>query len=192
VGVDEVKGRRDFGSGRRVWQGNLDQSSGRESATIGFNRRATTGESMSNGSVPPDPVPEGRPPIRFIAFDDLEEVVGEPPGFDGVQLNRRIFDLASSGTPHLIADVITFKPDFIHHMHRHFNADQVMVPLQGSVVMLDEARAPRELGVGEAMAVPRLRWHEVRNQSGADCVVLNLFPGVGDMSEVGFEAFPRE
>jgi quercetin dioxygenase-like cupin family protein len=161
----------------------------RRSASIAERRQE---KSMSNGSVPPDPVPEGHPPIRFIAFDDLEEVVGEPPGFDGVQLNRRIFDLASSGTPHLIADVITFKPDFIHHMHRHFNADQVMVPLQGSVVMLDEARAPRELGVGEAMAVPRLRWHEVRNQSGADCVVLNLFSGVGDMSEVGFEAFPRE
>jgi quercetin dioxygenase-like cupin family protein len=147
---------------------------------------------MSHGSVPPDPVPEGHPPIRFVAFDDCEEVVGEPPGFDGVQLNRRIFDLASSGTPQLIADVITFKPDFIHHMHRHFNADQVMVPLQGSVVLLDEARAERELRVGEAMAVPRLRWHEVRNQGGADCVVLNLFSGVGDMSEVGFEAFPRD
>jgi hypothetical protein len=42
------------------------------------------------------------------------------------------------------------------------------------------------------MVVPRYRWHEVRNQSGEDCVVLNLFSGVGDMSEVGFEAFPRD
>ncbi len=132
------------------------------------------------------------PPIQFIAFDELEEFVGEPPGFDGVQLNRRLFDRESAGTPHLIAEVITFKPDFIHHMHRHLNAEQVMVPLQGSVVMLDEARSPRELRTGEAMVVPRLRWHEVRNQSDADCVVLNLFSGVGDMSEVGFEAFPRE
>jgi quercetin dioxygenase-like cupin family protein len=146
---------------------------------------------MSPGSVPPDPIPEDHPQIQFLAFEDREEVVGEPPGFDGVQLNRRLFDLATSGTPHLIADVITFKPDFIHHMHRHFHADQVMVPLQGSVVMLDEARAPRELRVGEAMVVPRYRWHEVRNQSGEDCVVFNLFSGVGEMSEVGFEAFAR-
>jgi quercetin dioxygenase-like cupin family protein len=149
-------------------------------------------KSMSHGSVPPDPVPDGHPPIRFLAFDDLEEVVGEPPGFDGVQLNRRLFDRASAGTPHLIAEVITFKPDFIHHMHRHSNAEQVMVPLQGSVVMLDEARSPRELGAGEAMVVPRLRWHEVRNESGADCVVLNLFSGLGDISELGFEAYPRD
>ena len=135
---------------------------------------------------------EDLPPIQFLAFEDCEEVVGEPPGFDGVQLNRRLFDLARSGTPQLIADVITFEADFIHHMHRHFNADQVMVPLRGSVVIFDESRAPRELRAGEAMVVPRYRWHEVRNQSGADCVVLNLFSGVGEMSEVGFEAFPRD
>jgi quercetin dioxygenase-like cupin family protein len=137
-------------------------------------------------------VTDGQPPIQFLAFDDLEEFVGEPPGFDGVQLNRKVFDRASAGTPHLIAEVITFKPDFVHHMHRHSNAEQVMVPLQGSVVMLDEDRTPRELGVGEAMAVPRLRWHEVRNESGADCVVLNLFSGLGDISELGFEAWPRD
>jgi quercetin dioxygenase-like cupin family protein len=147
---------------------------------------------MSHGSIPPDPIPEDHPQIQFLAFEEVEEVVGEPPGFDGVQLNRRLFDLASSGTPHLVADVITFKPDFVHHMHRHFHADQVMVPLQGSVVMLDEARTPRELRAGETMVVPRYRWHEVRNQSGEDCVVLNLFSGVGDMSEVGFEAFSGE
>jgi quercetin dioxygenase-like cupin family protein len=137
-------------------------------------------------------VTDAHPPIQFLAFDDLDEFVGEPPGFDGVQLNRKVFDRDSAGTPHLIAEVITFKPDFVHHMHRHSNAEQVMVPLQGSVVMLDEARAPRELGAGEAMVVPRLRWHEVRNESGADCVVLNLFSGLGDISELGFEAYPRD
>jgi oxalate decarboxylase/phosphoglucose isomerase-like protein (cupin superfamily) len=143
-------------------------------------------------AVPPDPIPADHPQIQFLAFEEVEEVVGEPPGFDGVQLNRRLFDLARSGTPHLIADVITFTPGFVHHMHRHFNADQLMVPLQGSVVMLDEEATRRELGTGEAMVVPRYRWHEVRNESGADCVVLNLFSGVGEMDEVGFEAWPRD
>lgn len=147
---------------------------------------------MSQGFEAPDPIPEDHPQIRFLAFEEVEEVVGEPPGFDGVQLNRRLFDLASSGTPQLIADVITFKADFVHHMHRHLHADQVMVPLRGSVVMLDEARTPRELRAGEAMVVPRYRWHEVRNESGEDCVVFNLFSGVGEMSEVGFEGFPRD
>jgi quercetin dioxygenase-like cupin family protein len=147
---------------------------------------------MSKESVPPDPIPEDHPQIRFLAFEEVEEVVGEPPGFDGVQLNRRLIDLATSGTPQLIADVITFTPGFIHHMHRHFHADQVMVPLQGSVMMLDEARAAHELRAGEAMVIPRYRWHEVRNESGADCVVLNLFSGVGDMAEVGFEGWPRD
>ncbi len=117
---------------------------------------------MSNGSAAPDPTADDHPQIQFLAFDDLEEVVGEPPGFDGVQLNRKVFDRESAGTPQLIAEIITFKPDFVHHMHRHLNAEQVMVPLQGSVVMLDEARAERELGAGEAMVVPRYRWHEVQ------------------------------
>jgi oxalate decarboxylase/phosphoglucose isomerase-like protein (cupin superfamily) len=145
---------------------------------------------MSKDSVPPDPIPDDHPQIRFLAFDQVEEVVGEPPGFDGVQLNRRLIDLAGTGTPQLIADVITFTPGFVHHMHRHFHAEQVMVPLQGSVMMLDEARTAHELRSGEAMVVPRYRWHEVRNESGADCVVLNLFSGVGDMAEVGFEGRP--
>jgi oxalate decarboxylase/phosphoglucose isomerase-like protein (cupin superfamily) len=144
---------------------------------------------MSPGTVPPDPLPEDHPPIRFLAFEEVEEVVGEPPGFDGVQLNRRLFDLASSGTPHLIADIITFTPGFVHHMHRHFDADQLMVPLSGSVTMLDETGSEHELGAGEAMIVPRFRWHEVRNRGDADCVVFNLFSGVGEMSEVGFEAY---
>jgi oxalate decarboxylase/phosphoglucose isomerase-like protein (cupin superfamily) len=147
---------------------------------------------MSKDSVPPDPIPDDHPQIQFLAFDQVEEVVGEPPGFDGVQLNRRLIDLASTGTPQLIADVITFTPGFVHHMHRHFHAEQVMVPLQGSVMMLDQARAAHELRTGEAMVVPRYRWHEVRNESGADCVVLNLFSGVGDMAEVGFEGWPRD
>jgi len=145
---------------------------------------------MSKDSVPPDPIPDDHPQIQFLAFDQVEEVVGEPPGFDGVQLNRRLIDLASTGTPQLIADVITFTPGFVHHMHRHFHAEQVMVPLQGSVTMLDEALTAHELRSGEAMVVPRYRWHEVRNESGADCVVLNLFSGVGDMAEVGFEGRP--
>ena len=145
---------------------------------------------MSKDSVPPDPIPDDHPQIQFLAFDQVEEVVGEPPGFDGVQLNRRLIDLASTGTPQLIADVITFTPGFVHHMHRHFHAEQVMAPLQGSVMMLDETRAAHELRSGEAMVVPRYRWHEVRNESGADCVVLNLFSGVGDMTEVGFEGWP--
>jgi quercetin dioxygenase-like cupin family protein len=145
---------------------------------------------MSNGAAPPEP--DDQPQIRFLAFEDCEEFVGEPPGFDGVQLNRRLFDRDSSGTPELVVEMITFKPDFVHHMHRHSNADQLMVPLQGSVVMLDEERTPRELGTGEAMVVPRERWHEVRNESDADCVVLNLFSGVGDIAEIGFEAFPQD
>jgi len=140
----------------------------------------------------PDQIPTDHPQIQFLAFEEVEEVVGEPPGFDGVQLNRRLFDLAGSGAAHLVADVITFTPGFVHHMHRHFDAEQLMLPLSGSVVMLDEARTPRELRAGEAMLVPRYRWHEVRNESGADCVVFNLFSGVGDMAAVGFEAWPRD
>jgi hypothetical protein len=45
---------------------------------------------MSPGSVPPDPIPADHPQIQFLAFAEVEEVVGEPPGFDGVQLNRRL------------------------------------------------------------------------------------------------------
>jgi hypothetical protein len=40
---------------------------------------------MSSGSVPPDPIPEDHPQIQFLAFEEVEEVVGEPPGFDATR-----------------------------------------------------------------------------------------------------------
>jgi quercetin dioxygenase-like cupin family protein len=129
-------------------------------------------------------------PIRILTFDDLSEVAADPPGAEGGQWNRHLFSLAAAGTPDLVADVIRFQPGFIHHMHRHFHADQVMVPLQGRMVILDETRTARELRVGQAIVIPRHNWHEARNVSGEDCVALHLFAGVGDISQIGFEVWP--
>jgi quercetin dioxygenase-like cupin family protein len=133
-----------------------------------------------------------RAPIRILTFDDVSEVAADPPGAEGGQWNRHLFSLAAAGTPDLVADVIRFEPGFIHHMHRHSHADQVMVPLQGRMVILDETRTARELRVGQAMVIPRHNWHEARNVSGEDCVALHLFAGVGDISQIGFEAWPPE
>ncbi|MCE0765066.1 cupin domain-containing protein [Pseudonocardia kujensis] len=127
---------------------------------------------------------------KVLTFADITEMAVVPLGSEGKQWNRHLFDAASSGTPQLVADVIRFEAGFVHHMHRHFHADQIVVPLEGWITMYDEHRTPTELRVGQASLVPRHIWHEARNLSGADCVVLHLFAGAGDYSEVGFEAWP--
>lgn len=77
-------------------------------------------------------------------------------------------------------------------MHRHFHADQVMVPLSGYMLVSGADRKPSPLHVGQVLVVPRYNWHEARNVSDADCVVLHIFSGVGDISEIGFEEWsPR-
>jgi quercetin dioxygenase-like cupin family protein len=130
-------------------------------------------------------------PIRIIDFENVPEVVTHPPGSEGEQRNRPLLSLGIAGTPDVVADVITFAPGFIHHMHRHFHADQIMVPLRGYVVVVDETWEEQELRPGQLLVVPRYNWHEARNVSDQDCQVLHMFGGVGDLSEIGFELWQK-
>jgi mannose-6-phosphate isomerase-like protein (cupin superfamily) len=129
-----------------------------------------------------------RAPVNVISFDSVPEMEAHALGAEGPSTDQALLSTVLSSTPDLLCDRITFGPGFIHHMHRHFDADQVMIPLSGSVVMIDADGTETPLGVGQLAVIPRFNWHETRNVSDEPCVVLNLFGGAGDNQGVGFEA----
>lgn len=81
----------------------------------------------------------------------------------GHQVNRHLVSAALTGTPNIVADLITFPPAFAHRMHRHPYADLFMVPLSGSVRFLGVPGPGVDLRPEQLLVVPRNNWHELRN-----------------------------
>ena len=66
-------------------------------------------------------------------FDDVPQEVFTRWDITEHQVNRHLLSNSPTGTPAIVADLLTFPPGFIHHMHRHPHADMIVVPLAGSV-----------------------------------------------------------
>ena len=130
-------------------------------------------------------------PIRLLTLKSIELLRAAPPGVEGHQWNRPLLSQALTGTPQIVADFITLPPGFVHRMHRHPNADQLMLPLRGRLLVRDETGADQEVTVGQLLVIPRWHWHEPRNVTGEDCRIFNAFSGVGDADDIGFERRPR-
>lgn len=106
---------------------------------------------------------------------------------EGHQINRSLVSAALTGTPDVVVDVIDFPPGFVHHMHRHPHADQLMYVLEGSVRFFGEIAQGVEIGQGHMLVIPRDNWHEVRNVSDHPCRVLHIFAGAGSVADIGLE-----
>ena len=107
---------------------------------------------------------------------------------DGHQISKHLTSAALTGTPDVVADVFTFPPGFVHHMHRHPHADQFIFVLSGSVRFFGAAHDGVDIYEGQLLLIPRGNWHEVRNVTDQDCTVFHFFAGVGSVSDIGYEA----
>lgn len=94
-----------------------------------------------------------------------------------------------TGTPELIIDVARFPPGFVHHLHRHPGADQLIVPLDGTIVATGEGVEHR-VDRGQLVVLPRDEWHGARNDGPSDITCLVIFTGAGSMAGVGYEEKP--
>jgi quercetin dioxygenase-like cupin family protein len=130
-------------------------------------------------------------PVRLLTLESIEPMRVAPRGVEDHQWNRPLLSQVLTGTPQMVADFITMPPAFVHRMHRHPNADQIMLPLGGRLLILDETGSEQELTVGQLLVIPRWNWHEPRNITDEDCRVFNLFSGVGDAADIGFESWAR-
>ncbi len=130
--------------------------------------------------------------VRLLTFDDIPQEVFTRWDITGHQVNQHLLSGSLTGTPEMVADLFTFPPGFIHHMHRHPRADMILVPLSGTLQFVGDPARALEIGSGQVLVVPRDNWHEFRNVSDAPCQVLHFFSGVGAIEDIGYEAHPNQ
>ena len=130
--------------------------------------------------------------VQLLTFDDIPKEVFTRWDITEHQLNQHLLDASRTGTPEIVADVLTFPPGFIHHMHRYPHADMIVVPLAGTLQFLGDFDRTEELKPGQALVVPRDNWHEFRNVSQTPCEVLHIFSGVGAVEDIGYEPHPNQ
>lgn len=124
--------------------------------------------------------------MLIIQPELIPEQWGTRIDIDGEQGTRHLISRALTGTEELVADLARFPPGFVHHLHRHFEADQLMMPLDGPLVAL-HPNGDREIAAGEVALFPRNEWHGARNDGDAAVLALILFSGVGELADAGYE-----
>ena len=130
--------------------------------------------------------------VRLLDIAEIEPQVFTRCDITGHQVTRHLLSKELTGTNDLVGDHLTFPPGFVHHMHRHSNADMVMIPLSGGLLQfLGESSGPVEVSPGQVLVIPRGNWHEVSNVGTVDSEVLHLFSGVGSAADIGYEAYDR-
>jgi quercetin dioxygenase-like cupin family protein len=130
--------------------------------------------------------------VQLLTFKDVPKEVFTRWDITEHQMNQHLLAKSLSGTPEIVADVLTFPPGFIHHMHRHPHADMIVVPLAGNLQFVGDFDGTEELEPGQLLVVPRDNWHEFRNVSDASSEVLHIFSGVGAVEDIGYEPHPNQ
>ena len=97
--------------------------------------------------------------VQLLTFDDVPEEVFTRWDITEHQVNQHLLNESMTGTPEIVADVLTFPPGFIHHMHRHPHADMIVVPLSGNLRFLGDIGRVEELEPGQLLVIPRDNWH---------------------------------
>jgi quercetin dioxygenase-like cupin family protein len=128
--------------------------------------------------------------VELLTFDDIAGGVFTRWDITGYLVNQHLLSELLTGTPTIVADVLTFPSGFIHHMHRHPCADMIVVPLGGSVRFIGEFDRTIDVKSGQLLVIPRHNWHEIRNVSDAPTQILHIFSGVGSLDDIGYEAHP--
>jgi quercetin dioxygenase-like cupin family protein len=130
--------------------------------------------------------------VQLLTFKDVPTEVFTRWDITAHQVNQHLLDKSVTGTPQLVADLFTFPPGFIHHMHRHPYADMILVPLSGTLTFVGEADRTMDIEPGQVLVVPRDNWHEFRNVTDQPSQVLHFFSGVGAIDDIGYEPHPNQ
>jgi quercetin dioxygenase-like cupin family protein len=126
--------------------------------------------------------------MRAIDFKDLPEQPMTRRDIVGEQYNRHLLDAETAGTPTIAGDRIRFPKNFVHKMHRHPLADQIMFILDGTMIAFDES-GEKSMGPESMLIFPRNTWHGVRTRDeGAE--VINLFTA-GSFDAAGYDEHPE-
>ena len=100
-----------------------------------------------------------------------------------------LVDKDRAGSENFLLGWTVLPPGARHDRHRHHDADEFFVVLQGSgMVYTDEGREPSSKG--DVVFTPRGHWHGFDNTGTQDVVLVWGWSGAGTLEDTGYEAAP--
>lgn len=121
-------------------------------------------------------------------LDEVPLVPGlkEEEGWVEMQV-QFLVDQQTAGTDDFLLGWTVLPPGARHDRHRHHDADEFFVVLQGSgSIYTDEGREPA--GKGDVVYTPRGHWHGFDNTGDEDVVLVWGWSGAGSLEATGYEA----
>ncbi|HSM45383.1 MAG TPA: cupin domain-containing protein [Acidimicrobiia bacterium] len=98
-----------------------------------------------------------------------------------------LVDQQKAGTDDFLLGWTVLPPGARHDRHRHRDADEFFVVLQGSgMIYTDHGREPA--GKGDVVYTPRGHWHGFDNTGDEDVVLVWGWSGAGSLEATGYEA----
>lgn len=98
-----------------------------------------------------------------------------------------LIDQQKAGTDDFLLGWTVLPPGARHDRHRHRDADEFFVVLQGSgMIYTDDGREPS--GKGDVVYTPRGHWHGFDNTGDEDVVLVWGWSGAGSLEATGYEA----
>lgn len=98
-----------------------------------------------------------------------------------------LIDQQKAGTDDFLLGWTVLPPGARHDRHRHHDADEFFVVLEGSgMIYTDDGREPA--GKGDVVYTPRGHWHGFDNTGDEDVVLVWGWSGAGSLEATGYEA----
>lgn len=120
-------------------------------------------------------------------LDDVPLVPGlqRDEGWVDMQV-QFLVDKHTAGSDDFLLGWTVLPPGARHDRHRHQEADEFFIVLQGAgVIYTDEGREPA--GKGDVVFTPRGHWHGFDNTGDEDVVLVWGWSGAGALEDTGYE-----
>lgn len=94
------------------------------------------------------------------------------------------------GAKKLALNYCIIPPGTGHQLHRHAHAEQVIMVLSGSGMVLGDVGPPQPVGEGDVVHIPAGDWHGFANPHGDTTMIATVYGGVGRKEDAGYELHP--
>jgi quercetin dioxygenase-like cupin family protein len=117
---------------------------------------------------------------------DFAEQVMTTPDAEGLRV-RRLVNKEETGASMATLEVGEIPPGKAHHMHRHPNAEQIALVLEGSALQYDGDGKAVRISEGDVVFLEKGEWHSVVNDTDRPVRLSVVYGGVGSPEEAGYE-----
>ncbi|MDG4810780.1 cupin domain-containing protein [Micromonospora sp. WMMD1120] len=135
----------------------------------------------ARGAQRPPAVARRPPEVDHVS----SAVLAAGGGFTDMRV-RWLVCRADAGSTRLVVATSTFAPDGHHELHRHPNAEEFFMVLDGGGEHLTETGAIR-LGPGDVVLVAAGEWHGYRTDPEVTTTTVYGYLGAASLDEAGYE-----